>query len=60
MCFEAYVPKHHLMQRLADNLMHETPDGVFYRSSDGTLGYVPYASPPLQASDERRAMAKTY
>jgi hypothetical protein len=60
MRFEPYVPKHRLMQRLAENLMWETPDGVFYRSSDGSLGYVPHASPPLQASDERRAMAPTY
>lgn len=55
MDFEAYAPAHHLMQRLADDYMRETPDGVFYRSRKGGLVYVPRELPPPQASDEKRA-----
>lgn len=55
MCFEPYVPKHHLMQRLAAAYMQETPDGVFYRSSEGGLVFIPREIPPLQPSDDRRS-----
>lgn len=55
MCFEPYVPKAHLMQRLRGEFMQETPDGLFYRNEEGGLVYVPCDIPPLQASDDRRA-----
>jgi hypothetical protein len=54
MDFEAYAPAHHLMQRLADDYMRKTPDGVFYRSRKGGLVYVPREIPPLRPSDQRR------
>lgn len=59
MNFEAYVPTPHLLQRLADDNVRETPDGLFYRGENGGLVYVPRDIPPPQASDDRRAAALT-
>jgi hypothetical protein len=58
-CFEPYVPKPHLLQRLADDDVQETPEGLFYRGENGGLVYAPDDIPPLQASDDRRAAALT-
>lgn len=59
MCFEAYVPKDHLMQRLAADNVRETEDGLFYRTDADYWVYVPREIPPPQASDDRRAAAFT-